>query len=155
MPLQVAQLLQIRQATVPTVKSYQFGLKTAFSRFLQHISKMIIFAQTILSLVVEAKITRQSTTFVAPYQRDQVDPLHYPPMLTRPVARHQCHLRSIRLVQRGVINDQNAYLSPNQWLNFLPQTFTIRWQSLQQSRVGRRALALLPPTDGFARLQHC
>ena len=135
MPFQRTKLLEIRQSTVPTVKGHQFRLKTAFSCLLHHVSKMIVLRQTIFCLVVDAKITRQPTSIAGPYQRDQVDPLNTT-MLARPVPRYQGHLRIIRLVQRGVIDFLNPCLSLNQWLNFLPQHLAIRWQSLQQSRIG-------------------
>ena len=80
-PFQGAQLFEIGQSTVPTIKGDQFRLKTVFSRLLHHISEMIIFGQAILRLVVNAKITRQPTGIASPHQRDQVDTFHNPTML--------------------------------------------------------------------------
>jgi hypothetical protein len=55
-PVLVSQQLEIGQSTVPAVKSHYLRLKTMFSRLLHHHSKMIVFAQTILGLIVDPKI---------------------------------------------------------------------------------------------------
>ena len=91
-PIQGTQLYEIGQATVPTVKSNQFRLKTILSRLLHHFLKMIVLGQANLRFVVNTKITWWSVGILTPNQRDQIDTLHTPTVFARPLPRDQCHL---------------------------------------------------------------
>jgi hypothetical protein len=70
-PFQAAQQFEIGQTTVPAIENHQFWLKSALFGLLDHLLKVIILTQTILGLVVQAKVTRQPALAICPEQRDQ------------------------------------------------------------------------------------
>jgi hypothetical protein len=112
-------------------------------------------SSSILRFVVHTKIAGQPALVVRPHRRDQVDSLNHPAVLIRPMPRHQRHLGRIRLIQCLVIDDEHASVSLNQQLHFLPLGSRYRVANASGTARRRHALALVPPVDGFARLQHC
>ena len=57
--MQAAQLLQVGQAAILTVKYHQFWLEATLCSLLQRVLEEIVLAQTILGFVIKSKITRQ------------------------------------------------------------------------------------------------
>jgi len=143
-PTAVAHQLQVVQTALPTVERHQRGLETARLGLLKHDAEMVVLAQAILRFVIQAVVAGQTGIPIRPHQADEVDPLHHCPMLTRPMAAHQRHLAGIRLVQRCIINDQHACTSLDTARHFDPQRVAIRWQTLQQARVGVVRRFVLP-----------
>jgi len=142
-PAHTADELQIGQPRVPTVERHQLWLKATLASLLDHLLKMVILAQSVLALVVDPKVTRQTALSVGPHQRYQVDALHYFMMLSRPMSADQRHVPGIWLVQGTVIDDQYPSLQVHQRLHLLPQTLAVGRQALQQARVGIMRWGLL------------
>ena len=135
-PATIPHRFQVFQAGVPAIKSHDLRLKLARLGGLDHVSKVFVLAQAILSLVVNAKVAGQATVTTHPHQRNQVDALHHPPMLARPMAAHQRHFRGIGLIQCAIVDYQYAALALHHWPNLLPQACAVGWHALQQARIG-------------------
>ena len=80
-------------------KATNSGSKPRSARPAATCLKMIVLAQTILSLVVQPKITWQPTVTIRPDQRDQVDALHH-----RRCLPDQCRVTSAICEAYGLSN---------------------------------------------------
>lgn len=113
---------------------------------------MIILGQSILRVVLQTSITSHPTSIASPNQREQVDPLVNPPMLARPVARHQvpsakhtdCPAWCHRFPERLTFSQPIAQL--------LATASCYPAAIVSEVTCRRRALALVLPRDVFARL---
>ena len=153
-PPEVAHQLQVLQAAVPTVERHQRRLKTArFALVSSMARKWSFLLKPSCGLVVQAKIAGQSSIAIRPHQTDEVDPLHHLVLFARPMARHQRHLAGIGLVQRRVVDDQQAFAAARYTAHFRPQRLTIRRQALQQARVGVMRGFVARRRDGCGQLQ--
>ena len=97
---------------------------------------MVVLAQLVRGLVVEAVVDRHQRPPVAPKQGQQVDALHHGLVLARPVARDQAHVPGVGLVPRRVVEHQHPAAERNQAPRFLPARGRVRLQPVQQARVG-------------------
>lgn len=119
-----------------TMVLFNTGLKPTLGRRGQHRLETVVFAQMVMRLVIHAKVAGQMRFAVRLQQADQVDALHHPVMLARPMPCHQLDHPRIELVQRAVIDNQQAADPRYAGLNLLPQSFRIRLTPMQQARVG-------------------
>ncbi len=139
-PPQLAQVLQMVQAAVPTVTEHVGGAHATAVRRRNHIPKVFVLGFAAHRLVVYPKVTGNAGRTVAPDQGDQVyAPHHARPGGARfatPVPRRQLDLSRIGLVQGGVIHHQNPALRRHPRLGLLPQLCGVPGLALPQARKG-------------------
>ena len=126
-PPVTAQVFEVVQTAVPTVKSDQRRAKTTCLRKRYHRPKMVVFVQAIVDFIVDAMIDGQTAlAVIRPQQPNQGDALHHPMMFPRPMVADQRHFARIRLVQCTVINNQHAPFTSHTAFHFSPQPIAIR-----------------------------
>jgi hypothetical protein len=97
-------LLEIVQTAVPAIKHHTLGSNPSFPGDCQHRTEVVVLDGPIHTLLVEAIVQGNVTVALRPQQGKEVDALHHPSMLTRPMPSDQFHLLGIPLVERRVID---------------------------------------------------
>jgi hypothetical protein len=83
---------------------------------------MLMFAETILTFIVEAIVAGPMALALSPQERDEVDAMHHLLVLARPVARHHLQLFGIPLVQGSVVYDEHPTPFVNMGFHLGPPT---------------------------------
>jgi hypothetical protein len=148
--------LQVLQAGVPAVEHDALRGEAACPRRRQHRAEVVVLAQPIARLVVEPVVAGDQRRTVGPQQGQEIDALHDPPVLARPLPCEQADLARVGLVQRAVVADQDACLAPDLRHRFRPQSRRIGFQAVQQAGEGvvRRRVGLRGLHAGGCRAAH-
>ena len=77
---------------------------------LKHRQEVVVLGQAVLGLVVEPVVAGYDPIAVGPDDGDQVDAPDDPLVLARPVAADQVDLLGVVLIERRVVEDQQAAL---------------------------------------------
>ena len=100
----------------------------------QHGLDMVMLSCTVIRLVIEPVIDGQAGRAITPEQRHEVNPLHDSMMRAGPQTMDQADVLSIRVVQRGVIDNQDPSVAVDMLLHFVPP-----WRGSQGSTDQARA----------------
>ena len=148
-PSEGSHVFEVRQSTVPAIKTDETRGEPAFHRGLEHRTKMVILGQPIIGRIKQAIIAWDGVCVVTPDEADQVDAGHRLAVFARPVPMHQGDLVRIRFIQGAIVDDQQPTGAIHERFGFQPQRQRVRFEPIQQpiQRIvgGRRGPLRLHP----------
>jgi hypothetical protein len=149
--------LEIGQRAVPAIEGHIARLKTAVFGGYEHGLEVIVLGRTIERLVKQSVIARDGVLAITPQHCQQIDARDDPMVLARPMPMHQFDFVGIRLVQRGVVEDEQAAGAVNRLLGFAPEWRAIRFKALKEARervMGSTAWPFWLDACGFGTRDH-
>ena len=121
MPIKAAHRREGLQAAGPAVEGDQARVKATLPGGGEHGAKVLVLGHTSHRFVVEPIVAGDGVCAITPQQGDQVDATDHAMMFARPVAMHQLDLLGIRLVQRGVVEDQELIVQDDVLAGLSPE----------------------------------
>jgi len=135
-PTAVPHQPQVVSRRIPTVEQHAFRREPALFGGEQHRGKVFVLGDAIVWLVEHAPVARHHGVPIRPHHRHQVDAIHHGVMLARPVPVYQLHLARVRLIERGIVENEHAACALNLSLHLLPERGGVGFQAVQQPREG-------------------
>ena len=135
-PAEVADLLEVLQAGIPAVEEDGPGAEPAALGRVDHGAEVVVLGQAVDGLVVDPVVQRQDAVAVGPDQADQVDAPDHRLVLARPVAMDRLDLLGVELVERGVVEDQDAVVLLDQRLDLAVEGLGVGLEPVEQPGVG-------------------
>ena len=157
LPAVLADGLEIGQATIPTVERHVARMKAACFGGLEHGEEMRVFGQAVDGLIKQPIVAWDGVLAITPPQRHQIDAADDPMMLARPMAMNQFDFLGIRLVERGIVEDQKAALTVDMLLGLAPERRGIGFEPLEEAGqriVGSTARSIRLHPGGFGTRHH-
>lgn len=153
----VADGLEIGEATVPTVEGHIARLKATRLGGRKHRTKVLVLGQRVDGLIKQPIVARDGGITVTPKQGQQIDARDNAMLFAGPMAMDQFDGAGIRLVERGIVADQQAGLPVDMLLSLTPKRQGVGFEPLQQAceRIMRGAAgAIWLHAGGFGTRNH-
>ena len=147
-----ANQIQVLNRFIPAIETNQIWTKTALPCGKQHFGKMVVPGFAIAVFIKDAVITGNTSLAVSPKQRNQINAGDDRFLLARPMPVNKDVEFGKRFLKGRIIKNKDAALQINLRLNFLPQCFGIRFESLKKLSKSVVGGPLGSPA-GHARLQ--
>ena len=135
-PAVAANQLEVVKARVPSVEKHGFRAKSSLFRRIHEVAEMIVLGQSVDRFVVDAVDQRHDPIAVGPDQSDEVDAHNNKFVLAGPVAMNRLDGLGVKLVERGVVKNQDAVVPISQRLDLAIEDFGVGFESLEQPNVG-------------------
>lgn len=135
-PTMSAYGLEVFEAGVPTVEQdITWGKATCF-RHVEHGEEVVVLGQAVVGFVVDPVVTGDASIAVGPEQGDEVDAPDDGVMFAGPVAIDQFDLFGVGLIERGIVEDQDAFVALGDRLGLAPKGLGVGLKPIEQAGKG-------------------